>query len=257
MRDQDLRISIHQSSGSPLEPTRTSLPYGEAHVWEISLIVPKDDFDEYRKLLSPDEVTRASRFHFEKDSRKFTIARGALRSILACYAQMPARELRFICSQHGKPSLTDVGGDLRFNVSHSGDLAMIAFTQGQNIGVDVEAMREDVETDKLAERFFSARERAAIRALPPVRRIAAFYRCWTCKEAFLKGQGVGLFRSLASFDVEVDPNAPAGLLSTRPDVQESSRWFLHDIQTAPGYAAALAVEGSLSTIKVLRSTTES
>lgn len=253
MRDQELPISIADfDSSKALTASARSLPAGEAHVWEIPLIAPDSDLTDYRKLLSPDESTRASRFHFERDSGKFTLARAALRLILGSYVEAPAQELRFVCSEHGKPSLTDAPGNLRFNVSHSGDMAMIAVTRSQEVGVDIEAMRKDVETDKLAERFFSARERAAIRTLPAEQRIAAFYRCWTCKEAFLKGQGVGLFRSLGSFDVEVNPQAPARLLSTRPDPEESTRWFLHEIGTAPGYAAAIAVEGAISAITIVR-----
>ena len=254
MQDQDLRISIHQSSGSALTQKAIPLRGGEAHVWEIPLVALEGDFSEYRKLLSPDERTRASRFHFEKDSRKFTIARGSLRSILGSYTGIAASDLRFVCGEHGKPALTDDRDDLRFNVSHSGELAMIAIARGQEVGVDVEAISEDVETDKLAERFFSARERAAIRALPSKQRVAAFYRCWTCKEAFLKAQGVGLFRGLGSFDVEVNPNASAHLLSTRPDTDECNRWSLHEIKAATGYAAAIAIEGAISAMTILRST---
>ena len=255
MRDQDLRISIADlHSGKTLAASAMPLRASEVHVWEIPLLASESSFSDYRNLLSPDESARAARFHFEKDSRRFTIARASLRLILGRYAEIPPAALRFVCSEHGKPSLTDVDLDIRFNLSHSGQFAMIAVTRGQNVGVDVEAVREDVETDKLAERFFSARERAAIRALSPEERVAAFYRCWTCKEAFLKGQGIGLFRSLGSFDVEVRPRVSARLLSTRPDSKESSRWFLHEIPTAPGYAAAIAIEGSVSAITLLRST---
>ena len=256
MPDQDVRISTAEVKvGGASVPAAPAMSPGDVHVWEIPLTVSESDLTHYNELLSPDEKTRAARFHFASDSRKFTIARGALRSILGSYAGLPARDLRFTCSQHGKPSLSDTPGDIRFNVSHSGDWALVAVTRSRDVGVDVEAMREDVETDKLAERFFSTRERAAIRALPSGQRVSAFYRCWTCKEAFLKGQGVGLFRSLDSFDVEVNPHVPARLLSTRPDHEESRHWLLHDIEAAPHYAAAVAAERPVSAITILRSPT--
>ncbi len=224
----------------------------DIHVWEISLTTTQEKTAELAKLLSPDETSRASRFHFEQDARKYVTARGSLRAILGGYLRIPPRELRFVCSKHGKPSLDDAQGEIRFNVSHSGELALIAVAQTQNVGVDVEAMREDVETDKLAERFFSVQEREAIRALAPEQRVQAFFRCWTCKEALLKAQGVGLFRSLNSFDVEVNPALPARLLGTRPDAAECGRWHLYDIHVPSGYAAAVAIEGSVSSIRVLR-----
>jgi 4'-phosphopantetheinyl transferase len=109
-----------------------------------------------------------------------------------------------------------------------------------------------VETDNLARRFFSPRERDAIRGLPEEERISAFFRCWTCKEAFLKAQGVGLSRDLDSFDVEVNPKSPARLLATRPDAAEADGWSLHDVEVISNYAAALAVEKSIRSMKILR-----
>ena len=235
-----------------LDPAVPPLASAAVHVWELGLAVAQSTTTQYSKLLSADEISRAARFHFDRDARRFKVSRGLVRSILAAYTHVPARELRFAYSKHGKPSLIEPAGKIRFSVSHSVDAAMLAVALDREVGVDIEAMREDVETDRLAERFFSVVERGAIRALPASVRVSAFFRCWTCKEAFLKAQGVGLFRSLGSFDVEVNPDLPAHLVATRPDVDEYRNWSLHDVKTLPGFAAAVAVEGSVVELKVLR-----
>jgi len=249
----DAAISIIEfRSDSEARPIPPAMAPTAIHVWELPLIVPESSLHAYKSLLSPDERDRAARFHFERDARKFSVARGRLRSILAMYVGLSPQDLCFIYSGQGKPSLRTSPRDIRFSISHSGDLALVAVALGREVGVDIEKIREDVETDKLAERFFSDAERNAIRDLGTEQRVAAFFRCWTCKEAFLKAQGVGLSRSLSSFDVEVNPAHTARLLATRPDSDESQRWVLHDIATAAGYTAAAAAEGMVNNITILR-----
>lgn len=235
-----------------LQPPVPELASTEIHIWEFPLTVADSDLSAYATLLSEDERIRAFRFHFQRDSGRFTVGRAAARSILGGYTGAAARDLRFDYSHYGKPSLAGVTADIRFNVSHSADLAMLAVVRGREVGVDVESIRVEVETDKLAERYFSLHERESLRAIPNNDRVSAFFRCWTCKEAFLKAQGLGLSRSLESFDVEVNPERPARLLSTRPDPEEAARWSLRDVQTMQAYAAAVAVDGPVPSVKVFR-----
>lgn len=235
-----------------LQPPVPELASTEIHIWEFPLTISDSELNAYTTLLSEDERIRASRFRFERDARRFTVARASVRSILGGYTGSAARDLRFAYSHYGKPSLSGVTADIRFNVSHSGDLAMLAVVRGREVGVDVETIRVEVETDKLAERYFSLHERESLRAIPNHERVSAFFRCWTCKEAFLKAQGLGLSRSLESFDVEVNPERPARLLSTRPDPEEAARWSLREVQTAQAYAAAVAVNGLATAVMVFR-----
>jgi 4'-phosphopantetheinyl transferase len=202
-------------------------------------------------LLSPDERHRASRFHFERDSQRFTLARASMRAILSAYTGTPADQLRFQLSANDKPALEPLS-DIRFNISHSADMALLGIAFRREVGVDIEAIRTNVEIENLAERFFSPHERDSIRSLPDPEKVAAFFRCWSCKEAFLKAQGVGLSRSLNSFDVEVNPARPARLIATRPDANETERWSLHTMETVQGYAAAISAEGAIAELKVVR-----
>jgi 4'-phosphopantetheinyl transferase len=132
--------------------------------------------------------------------------------------------------------------DLRFSLSHSGDLALVAIALGSPVGIDVEHMRRDVSVDTVASPF-SEREQERIRALPPDLRPLGFYNCWTRKEAYLNAREAGLSISLTSFQVSLSPGAPAKLLRVDGHPEEPSRWTLKGLFLLPEYVAALAVEG--------------
>jgi len=236
---------------SLLRPKISPFHAAEVHLWEFPLAVDDSVFSALEQHLSGEERTRAARFHVLADRRRFAVGRGVVRSILAAYTAISARELSFLYSQHGKPRLEKSELDIRFNVSHSGDRGLLGLTVGQEVGVDIEAIKENIECDKLAERFFSADERESLRGLVGEKQKQAFFRCWTCKESFLKAQGVGLSRSLGSFDIDLVAKK-VRLAGTRPDASEASRWSLFEIEAAPGYAAAVCVEGSIGAIRIVR-----
>ena len=220
----------------------------EVHVWRIALDIGNPLLSRLREILADEERQRADRFYFEKDRRHFTAARGALRVLLAGYLARRPEEVRFAYSNYGKPRLADEDdeGNLRFNLTHSHGLALLAVTRDREIGVDVEHLR-DMERDgePLAERFFSPREAAVLRSLPARRRREAFFHCWTRKEAYIKAQGKGLSLPLDQFEVSLHPDEPAALLATQHDPQEAQRWSLRSLFPGEGYVAAVAVEGHL------------
>jgi 4'-phosphopantetheinyl transferase len=244
-RGLQITVSRLKSSGV-LEASRPPLQAADIHLWEFPLAVEESVEFKLRDLLSEDERARAARFHFERDARRFQVARGAVRSILASYSGVKGKDLHFSYTQHGKPRLSDDAANIRFSISHSGERGLLAVAAGREVGADIEAIKNNVEFDQLAKRFFSEHEKESLLGLSPENKIRAFYRGWTCKEAFLKAQGVGLSRSLASFDVEL--TGPARLLATRPDADEAEQWSLFELQPSAGYAAALAVEGTIQAI---------
>src|SRR5205823_4857465 len=130
---------------------------------------------------------------------------------------------------------------VRFNISHTEGRVALAFVRGVDLGIDIERIRLDVNVRVLAEQFFSKYERRFLRRLPPEQLHAAFFRCWTRKEAYIKAKGEGLSIPLHQFDVSLTPGQPAELLGTRPDRKEASRWELYDLPIECGYAAALVV----------------
>lgn len=126
-------------------------------------------------------------------------------------------------------------------MSHTDGLALLAFERKREVGVDVERIRPQLDARKLAERFFSVRERQYLESLSGDELYIAFCRCWTRKEAYVKARGDGLSLPVDQFDVSIEANDPHALLATRPDASEASRWTVRDLFTSPGYAAALAV----------------
>jgi 4'-phosphopantetheinyl transferase len=226
-------------------PANLMLPADEVHVWRAPLGQTDERLECLRGTLAPDECERAARFYFERDRRHFVAARGLLREILSLYLKLPPASLRFVYTPYGKPHLADGSGaeGLRFNVSHSGGMALYAVSCGRELGVDIEEVRADVEYEQIAERFFSKQEVLALRELPAGLRQEAFYLCWTRKEAYIKGIGEGLSLPLDSFDVSLTPGAPASLLAVRGDAREGARWDLRALEPGPGYHAALVAEG--------------
>jgi len=217
----------------------------EVHVWRIALDCDDAILSRLRESLADDEQQRAARFHFEKDRRHFIAGRGALRSLLAGYLEQRPEQVRFTYTTYGKPLLADDAGAsaLRFNLTHSHGLALLAVTRGREVGIDVERIRDNLEGEKLAERFFSPREVAALRSLPLELRREAFFHCWTRKEAYIKAVGKGLSLALDQFDVTLHPGEPAALVATHHDPHDVGRWLMRSLAPAEGYVGALLVEG--------------
>ncbi|HMF12553.1 MAG TPA: 4'-phosphopantetheinyl transferase superfamily protein, partial [Gemmataceae bacterium] len=219
-----------------------ALTADDVHVWRISLEIGDTILARLRETLAEDERRRADRYHFEKDRRHFLAGRGSLRAILAHYLERHPQAVRFVYTNYGKPQLTD-DTSLRFNLTHSHGLALLAVTQGREIGVDLERIRDNLEGEQLAERFFSPREVAALRALSPELRREAFFHCWTRKEAYIKANGKGLSLPLDQFDVTLRPGEPAALLATQHAPDEARRWSMRHLVPDEGYVGALVVEG--------------
>lgn len=233
---------LDKTSFDSIEPP--PLRSDEVHVWQAdleSLSIP----ESCETILSPDECQRAARFRFTRDQGRYKHCRLLLRMLLAKYLQIEPAHISFCYSAHGKPSLAgNVGtSDVRFNLSHSGEKAVFAFVRSHEIGVDVEQIRHDFETEAIAERFFSPAERKALSRVDAGVRHQAFFNCWTRKEAFVKAKGGGLLLPLDQFDVSLAPGEPAELLGTRPDPEERNRWSLASLDVGPDYAAALVIEG--------------
>jgi 4'-phosphopantetheinyl transferase len=226
------------------------LPEDEVHVWQTGLDIPAPDLAQLRLILSPDECARADRFHFEVDQRRGIIGRAYLRLLLGRILEMPASELQFEYDEFGKPTL--IPGQrraLQFNVSHSGELILIAITMGRAVGVDVEQIRTDLDPNDIAVQFFSASEREILASLPVPARYRAFFTCWTRKEAYLKAKGVGLSLPLSQFDVSFLPDDEPRLVATRPEPAEARNWTLWALDLPLDYTGALVVAGSERKLK--------
>lgn len=187
-------------------------------------------------VLSPEEAERARGFRFERAREAFVAAHSALRAVLGAHTGVAPEDVAFRYGPQGKPEIDGAS----FNVSHAGDVALVAVGEGR-IGVDVEEMRPGVEMRALARRFFTPAENAALDALPDDELVRGFYGCWTQKEAFVKAVGEGVSFGLGRVEVAVHP-ARAGLVSLDGDAGAAAHWTLAAVDVGAGYAAAIAVD---------------
>ena len=197
----------------------------------------------YRNLLTTEECQRADRYVTDLLTRRFTVCRGVLRQMIGALLEMRPTDVRIVTGPHGKPAIATDHTDVEFNVSHTGDLALMAFTRRRPIGIDVEAIDQRQTLNDLAARFFSTGECEQYFSLPEQQRRAAFYRIWTCKEAFLKATGTGMSFPLGRFTVSAFPDHPPGLLAVEGDPEAPSRWAYVIPEVDAHHAAALAVQG--------------
>jgi 4'-phosphopantetheinyl transferase len=218
----------------------------EVHVWRAELDRPSTDIEPFLQILAADEKQRAERFRFEKDRKKFVVARGLLRTILARYLSVSPDQVLFSYSSKGKPAIANAypAGELCFNVSHSHQMALYAIALNRPVGIDLEYIRS-IDAVALAQRFFLPSEAAMIQSLTEADQHQAFFKVWTQKEAYLKATGDGL-GGLAS--VEVALTEPMRLVSVDGNVQIAAQWFVQEIAVNPGcaidYAAALVAKGT-------------
>jgi 4'-phosphopantetheinyl transferase len=226
-------------------PKNLDLGQGEVHVWRAELAQARSHAERLSQVVSTAEKERAQRFHFPRDSERFLLARGLLRILLGRYLNADPARLQFEYSSNGKPKLVrDHGHEaVQFNISHSGELMLLAFASNLQIGVDVEFVSRRIPGENIPEHFFSPREVTSLRALPPDQQTEAFFSCWTRKEAYLKARGEGLGAPLDAFEVSLVPGEPAALLHVNGDPEEPLRWSIVDLRPKPNYIGALAVRG--------------
>jgi 4'-phosphopantetheinyl transferase len=226
-------------------PNAPSFTDAEVHVWRAGFGQITPAVATLEGILSEAERARAQRFHFDQHRRQYMLSHAILRQILGGYLSLDPARLCFQASAKGKPELMPELNPLhlRFNLSHTHGLALIAVTLRRDVGVDVEWFRLVTEAEQIAERFFAPRESARLRALPAEQKQRAFFNCWTRREAYLKATGEGIAESLDQIEVTFAPGEPARLLSVRGDTPEAEHWLLQELSPGPGYVAALAARG--------------
>lgn len=211
-------------------------------IWRARLDPPTLVLSRLAATLSPEERARAMTYRDPVAQRRYAATRGILRQVLGGRLARDPAGLRFAYGPHGKPVLAD--GAISFNLSHSAELALIAIAPAGAVGVDVEHRRRLLGTDRLAARFCTPAERAALARLPEPQRGQALLQLWTCKEAVLKALGERIGRALAEIEVTMDQSGRATLkrvsLAAAP---HPARWQLRSWHPLRDYVAAVATAG--------------
>jgi 4'-phosphopantetheinyl transferase len=203
-------------------PVAPALLSGEVHLWRAPLtdlaVLPS-----CFAVLSHRERLTAESFVFDRDRHHYAISHGAVRMVLSRYSGIAPEALEFETGANGKPSLVQRFTDLRFNLSHTDGLALIAVTRGRDVGVDVERIDPEMEFDDIAAHYFEPRELWDLQIAPASERASRFFEVWTRKEACLKATGEGLIGIRSKPGVELD---------------------VRSLQPGDGYAGAVACVGS-------------
>lgn len=219
------------------------IPPEEIHIWQVALDQHKELVDRLAQNLNREELDRANRFVIEKARQRYIVAKSTLRQLLSHYIGFPPEKIDIRLSEKGKPYL--INFPLEFNLSHSEDLAIYAFSAYQALGVDIEKKGKKIEVLKLAKRFFSQTEYKELKNLPPDEQQIAFFHIWTRKEAFVKALGQGLTFPLHDFSVSASPREPKLLFSKRHDV---AAWSLVELKVPAEFVGALVVAGKINKI---------
>lgn len=211
----------------------------DIHVWSTNLNISTEQEQAKLNLLSSDEIARANRFHVPIHRKRFIAARATLRELICLYLKLPAQAITFKYTSYGKPYLPDAFNfiQLQFNLAHSHDIAIYAFTLKHAIGIDIEKIQAQY-TPAIAKRYFTAKENADLADLPLVKRANGFYNIWSRKEAIIKAIGKGLSIPLCRFSVSLDRTSEAIEL-------EHKTWQLIELKIDPNYQSALATDQSI------------
>jgi 4'-phosphopantetheinyl transferase len=200
----------------------------QVHVWLASLDpATEKSWCDRIGATTKDERDRASRFRRAEDGERYLAAHGALRLLLGQYLTCDPLSLHFAVSSNGKPFLEN--RQLQFNLSHSGDIALIAVAQGRQVGADIEQVRPMADLQSVAARVCTPGELVRLSGLADPERERAFFAMWTRKEALAKATGEGIGAIVRDARAE----------STGGD----GRWSLSEVDDVPGYAACVAAEG--------------
>ncbi len=219
-------------------------------VWEIPLRVPETTLSHYFTCLSQDEKSRANRFKFADDRRRYVVTRGTLRHLLSKEFDQAPEAIAFCYGKYGKPAIdsapnattqataSDQPCNFHFNLSHSGELALCVLGYQQKVGIDIERLKPISRLEGMMDRCLSAAEAAQVKAMPVEKHLRAFLQRWTCKEAYLKAIGLGLIQSMQTVEVQL---APPCLVRVPEDCAEG--WHLNLIALPEDYVGAVVVAG--------------
>lgn len=226
------------------------MPAMQRTVWVWTVQLDARDCAWHWELLSGDERERASRFRFAIHRNRYVRCRGAVRLILGQALRCQPQAVRLAYSPFGKPELaachrTD---DLRFNVSHCENFAVIAIARGVSVGVDVEHAGRLADFDDIARGVLPEIDYRELTAAGPNQRARVFYRSWTRREAWLKATGQGISKGMKHFSFVPTPMNSLRVVDQNGSVIDD--WHVRDLALPAPYLGALATSASIEEVSV-------
>ena len=203
-----------------------------------SLAASHDELPGFRARLTGAEQAAMARFLRQPDRDRFALGRGLLRELAAQRLGISAERLRIERDALGKPRLVEAAG-LACNVAHSGDLVAVAIGPAREIGIDVEAHRNDIDLDAVGAAFMTPAERAAMARAAATDRVSFFFRQWCFKEALVKALGTGLTREPKRFELLFERDAPRVRFVGPGEDDIGGGWRMAPVEVGQGYSGAL------------------
>jgi 4'-phosphopantetheinyl transferase len=207
----------------------------------------------YEALMNGEERARQQRFVFARHRHEYLVTRALCRTTLSRYADVDPAAWHFVPNKYGRPEIAGPSGvpPLRFNLSHSAGLIACLVTREMDAGVDVEDVHRRGETVKIADRYFSAFEVAALRALPPERQRQRFFEYWTLKESYIKARGMGLSIPLDQFSFHLDAGAEVTISFGPKLADDPQAWQFEHYRPTDRHLMAVAMRaGSGPAVRV-------
>lgn len=222
-------------------PNKLEVDDNQTHIWKVDLNAERLH-DDCRRILSVDEQLRAERMIITEKRKRFQSARSALREILSIYLNQPPESIQFKYKPNGKPYLFQISqpNSIEFNIAHSENLMVAAFTKCVPVGIDLEINQSVSSMDWIVKRYYSKDDQIIFRKIPEKDKKSAFLTAWTKKEAYGKAVGNGLASppKMNHFIPGLHRALPNGHCEI---VSDGSFWFLR-FTPEENFIAAIAIK---------------
>lgn len=227
------------------EPLPT--PCDKVLVWHIApdSVSDRGRCAEFLSWLSPHERAVHDRFRFDTHRHTYLISHALMRGALSLWADRAPAQWEFALNEYGKPHLANPppNVDLRFNLSHTNGLAVLALTCNRELGVDVEYLGRQETNADIAERFFAPEEVLDFIAQPEQQKSARFLEYWTLKESYIKAIGMGLSCPLESFAFRpATATQPPALIRVDDPALRKQNWDVWQERVGADHLIALCVQ---------------
>jgi 4'-phosphopantetheinyl transferase len=211
----------------------------EIHLWFKDLKQSEQEYRRYRKILNIEELKRLEQFFFEKDKRRFLVARGYMKEVIGKYLEIDPHDIVFTTTIYGKPQLIDsINQGVQFSLAHSHELAVLAITKSK-VGVDIEYIHREINYQNIAKNFFSKSEYQIFTSLTEAQKKEGFYKCWTMKEAIRKVYGDEKILNLPDIEVLFTPGEKPRIIGIENDNDEAKKWILKSFTLLESYICAV------------------
>jgi len=200
--------------------------------------------NRYTKLLEPQELIKAARFRFDSDKLRYLIARAMARLVLSQYAGVAPENLRFTKNDYGRPEIANSSyckEKVRFNISYSKDIIVLAVAMNVDIGVDIEFVYENADFFLYTKGILSETELRYLTNMPSEARSLEFFKIWTLKEAYIKSRGLGLAIGLEKLSFLLSSEKIS--LCVEEDIDKNAdSWGFFNLEIIPSYIISICVK---------------